>query len=241
MRSRKNSNVIQLQLCLAGQRVNLHYAVNLVPEKLHPVGHTVRIGRKDLQDISPHPEGTAVKVHVIAGILNIDQLVNHLIPVFLHARTKRNDHLLIVDRRAQTINAGNRSHYDHILPLGKSCRSGVAKLINLVINGGIFLNIGVRGGHIGLRLVIIIIADKIFYGIFRKKFLHLPIKLCRQRFVVGNDQSRLVQCLNDIGHGKGLTGTGNSKQRLKLIALPEALHKFGNGLGLVTGWGVFRY
>ena len=90
-------------------------------------------------------------------------------------------------------------------------------------------------------MVIIIIGDKIFYGIFRKKFLHLPVKLCRQRFVVGNDQSRLVQCLNDIGHGKGLTGTGNSKQRLKLIALQEALHKFGNGLGLVTGWGVFRY
>ena len=56
---------------------------------------------------------------------------------------------------------------------------------------------------------------------------------------MSNDQGRLVQRLNHVGHGKRLTGTGDTQQRLKLIALPEAFHQFGNGLWLVAGRLIF--
>ena len=85
----------------------------------------------------------------------------------------------------------------------------------------------------------LMLGDKIFHCVVWKKFLHLPVKLRRQRLIVCNDQRRFVQLLNNICHSKCLTGTCDSKQRLELIALLEAFDQFLNCLRLVTGWFVF--
>ena len=53
------------------------------------------------------------------------------------------------------------------------------------------------------------------------------------------DQSGLVQCLYDIGHGEGLSGTCNPQQSLELIAFFKAFYKGFYGLGLVAGGLVF--
>ncbi len=112
---------------------------------------------------------------------------------------------------------------------------GQPQFINLIVDGGILGNICVRGWHIGLRLVIVIIGHKILHCIFREKFLELAVELSRQGFVVGNDQSGLVQRRDHIGHGKSLTGTGDPQQSLALIALPESFNQGFNGLGLIAG------
>ncbi len=56
---------------------------------------------------------------------------------------------------------------------------------------------------------------------------------------MGDNQGRLVQLLDNIGHRKSLPRTGNAKQRLELVAFLEALDKGVYGLGLVTGGFVF--
>ena len=50
------------------------------------------------------------------------------------------------------------------------------------------------------------------------------------------DQRWLVQLLDHIRHGKCLTGACHSQKRLRLISLPEALHKLCDRLRLVSGW-----
>ena len=85
----------------------------------------------------------------------------------------------------------------------------------------------------------LVLGDKIFHCVVWKKFLHLPVKLRRQRLIVCNDQRRFVQLLNNICHGKCLTGTCDSKQRLELIALLEAFDQFFDCLGLVSCGLVF--
>ena len=55
------------------------------------------------------------------------------------------------------------------------------------------------------------LGDEIFHCVVREKFLELPVKLRRQGFVVGDDQRRLVQRLDDVGHGEGLAGTGDTQ------------------------------
>lgn len=67
------------------------------------------------------------------------------------------------------------------------------------------------------------LADKILHRILREEFLELAVELRRQRLIVRNDQSRFVELCNDICHGKGLTGAGNTKQSLELVALLKAL------------------
>ena len=46
----------------------------------------IRIRRKNLQHIAAHPESAAVKIHIIAVILDIDQFAQHIVPVSFHAR-----------------------------------------------------------------------------------------------------------------------------------------------------------
>ena len=58
---------------------------------------------------------------------------------------------------------------------------------------------------IGLRLVIIIVGDKIFHGIVREKLLKLTVELTGQGLVVGRWLGRLIDLGNDLTHGIGFT------------------------------------
>ena len=167
--------------------------------------------------------------------------MDHFIPVLLHPRPKRNYHIFIIDGAAQSVNAGYRRHNDHVIPLGKRRRRRMAQLIDLIVNRRVFFNVGIRGRNIRLGLIIVIVGDKILHRVLREKFLELGIKLGRQGFIVGNDQRRLVQRLDDVCHGKGLAGAGNAQQRFKLIPFLKALNQVGDGLRLVAGGGVFGY
>ena len=50
-----------------------------------------------------------------------------------------------------------------------------------------------------------------------------------------DDQSGFIQCCDDIGHGEGFAGAGDTQKGLELVAFLKAFHQFCNRLGLVTG------
>ena len=54
-----------------------------------------------------------------------------------------------------------------------------------------------------------VVADKILDRILREIFLKLAVELCGKRFVVGNDEGRLLDSLDDICHGEGLSRARN--------------------------------
>lgn len=83
------------------------------------------------------------------------------------------------------------------------------------------------------------LGDKIFHCIVRKKRLKLAVQLRRQRLVMRQNQRRLIQLLDNIGHGKSLTRPGNTQQCFKLITLFKALHQLLDSLRLIAGGGEF--
>ena len=117
MGGRENSNVIELRFYFTGQGVNLGDPVNLIPEKLHPHCHICIIRRKDFKNIPAHTKRTAVKIHVIPVILDINQFVDDFVPVPYHSRAQRYYHLLIVNGTSQAVYTGHGCHNNHILPL----------------------------------------------------------------------------------------------------------------------------
>ena len=80
----------------------------------------------------------------------------------------------------------------------------MAQLLNFVVDIGILLNISVRRRHICLRLIIVVVGDKIFYRVLRKKLLEFAMQLGCQRLVMGNNKGRFLYLLDNICHGKGL-------------------------------------
>ena len=86
----------------------------------------------------------------------------------------------------------------------------MAQLVYLVVDLGVFFYICVSGWHIGLRLIIVVVGDKILHCVLGEELLELAVKLRRQRLVVGNDQRGSLHPLNDVGHGEGLAGAGDA-------------------------------
>ena len=149
--------------------------IDLIPEKFHTIGIIRGIRRNDLQHITTHPKSTTGKIHVVAHILHIYQLSDHLIPILLIPRPQGNHHILVVIRATNTIDAGYRRYDNDIAPLCQGCRSRQTQLVDLIIDGGILGNIGIGRRNICLRLIVIIIGYKIFHRIIGKKFFKLSI------------------------------------------------------------------
>ena len=150
-----------------------------------------------------------LEIHIIPVILNINQLPDHIVPVLFHSRAERNNHLHVVLRASDSIDTRNTGNHNDIVPLTQ-CRSrGKPQLINLIVPRRVLRNIRIRRRHVSLRLVVVVVGDKVFDAVFREIFFEFSVKLRRQRLIVRNNQSRLVQLLDHIRHRKSLARARN--------------------------------
>ena len=219
--------------------VELDDPVDLVPEKLHPDGEVTHIGKVDVHRVAVDPELVADKIDVVALILQRHQPLAQLIPLHFHAGAEADDHAAVVDGVAQRIDAGHRRHNDDVPPLGQSRRRRMAQPVDLVVDGAVLFNIGIGAGDVGLRLVVVVVADKVLHRIVGEKRAELGAQLGCQRFVVGQHQRGPVAPGDDVGHGKSLAAAGNAQQGLAAVTPLHPLHQRFNGLGLVAG-GLIR-
>ena len=116
----------------------------------------------------------------------------------------------------------------------------MAQPVDLLVDGGVLFDIGVRMGDIGLRLIIIVVRNEVFHRVVGEKLPELTAKLSRQGLVVGQYQRGTIQFFDDGGHGKGLAGTGNAQKRLLPQSPVHAVDKTFNGFRLVAGRLVIR-
>ena len=98
----------------------------------------------------------------------------------------------------------------------------MAQLIDFVVDGSILFNISVGLGNIGLGLVVIVIGNEIFHRVIREEGLQLAGQLRRERFVVGDDQSRLTHLVDNLGNSVGFARTGSAQEHLRTQALLHA-------------------
>ena len=90
----------------------------------------------------------------------------------------------------------------------------------------VLLDIGVGPRHIGLGLVVVVIADKILDGVVGEEALELAIELRRQRLVRRQDDGGALGGLDHLGHGVGLAGAGDAEQHLGAVLTRNALDQF---------------
>ena len=65
---------MQLAEDLAAERIDLLDGVDLVAPELDANGAVLLVGGEDLDHVAAHPKGAAVKVDVVALVLNVDEL-----------------------------------------------------------------------------------------------------------------------------------------------------------------------
>ena len=193
------------------------------------------MGREDLDGVAARPEGAAVEIGVVALVLQLDQPLEDVLARDPVALLEARDHLRIGLDGADAVDAGDRRDDDDVVPLEQRPGRRMAHPVDLLVDARFLLDIGVRARHIGLGLVIVVVADEIFDRVVREEALHLAVELGRQRLVRRQDQRRALHVLDDMGHGEGLARAGDAEQDLAALAAAHAFGQFGDGLGLVAG------
>ena len=235
-----DGDVVQHPVHRAGQGREVADAVDLIPEKLHPDGVVLVVGRVYLHGVAPDAEHVPLKGDVVALIADLHQPPQQLVPVPLGPHPEGHHQLGEVVRLAQAVDTGDGGHHDDVPPLQQGAGGGEPQAVDLIVGGGVLGDIGVGVGDIGLWLVVIVIGHEILHRVVGEKLLELGTQLGGQGLVVGQHQGGALDALDDLGHGEGLAGAGDAQQHLLLQPVLNALRQRGNGLRLVAGGLVFR-
>ena len=220
---------------LAGQRIEQADGVDLVVEQLHPDRLILGVGREDIDDVATHPIGTALEVHVIAGVLQFRQTTQKAALIDQFAAGEVQAHLQILVRITQAVDRRHRHHDQRIATLKQGLGRRQSHLLDMVIDRGVLLDEGVRRGHIGLGLVVVVVGNEVLHSVVREERLELPVQLGRQGLVRRHDDGRPLQPLDDVGHGEGLARTGHPEQGLVGQARIEPPYQAFDSARLVTG------
>ena len=123
----------------------------------------------------------------------------------------------------------------HVVALQQRARRRVAHAVDLLVDRGFLLDVGVGARHVGLGLVVVVVGDEILDRVVREEVLELAIELRGQRLVRREDQGRALRLLDHLGHGEGLARAGDAEQHLGALGRVDALDEIADGGRLVAG------
>ena len=89
--------MVQFILDLSCQDINLCNPVYFVAEKFNPVSKTLVKCGDDFQYIPADAEGSSLKIHLVAVVLDLDELLDHLVPILDHSRSQGDYHVLVIN------------------------------------------------------------------------------------------------------------------------------------------------
>ncbi|OPZ71921.1 MAG: hypothetical protein BWY82_01565 [Verrucomicrobia bacterium ADurb.Bin474] len=182
---RKQRKSLHLLTGPARHRIQLADRIHLIPPELNP-DRCLHVRGKDIHDLAPHPESAPLELDIVAVVKNLNQTLQKPVPADLHPYLERNHHLLEILRRPQTVNAGHTRHHDHIPPADQGAARRNPQSLNLLIDRRILFNEGIRLRNISLRLIVVVVAHKVFNRVVREKCLELRVQLGRKRLIVRN-------------------------------------------------------
>ena len=168
----------------AGYGVDEGDSVNLVPKEFYSY-RVVRSAQENVHRVPAYPEAAALEIRlraIVEGIYKLVQEAGHA-----HGLALLDGDRLVVEivRIAYAVEAADRAYDYDVPPPGHQCRCRAdAEFIDLVVDGKVLFNIGIRNGDVGFRLIVIVIGNEILYGIVREKRFEFSVQLRGQGFVV---------------------------------------------------------
>ena len=234
LRRREEAEDVALAQDLARQGVELEDALDVVAEELQ-AGGDLLVRRLDVDDVATDAEPGAAEVHVVALVLELDQLALEDVAPDRVALLQLQRLAQPVLRGADAVDARDAGDDDDVAPGQQRAHRAGAQAVDLVVAGGVLLDVGVGAGDVRLGLVVVVEADEVLDGVVREELPELRAQLRRQGLVGRHHQRRPLHLLDDVGHGEGLAAAGHPQQGLLAHALTQAVDQPGDRLGLVAG------
>ena len=199
---------------LAGEGIECREVLDFIVEQLHPHRQRLRLRREDVHHVAPHPVGAALKGHVVARVLQFRQPREDVALVHPIAPVEVQHHAQVGLRVAQAVDGRDGSDDQGVAPLKERLGGRQPHLLDVGVDRGVLLDVGVRGGHIGFRLVVVVVGDEVLHRVVGKELAELPVKLGGQGFVRRQHQRRPIHRGHHVGDSEGLAGAGDAEQRL---------------------------
>lgn len=218
----------------ARERVEQLQAFNLVVEEFDADGQLGMLGGEDIDGVAAHAELAAAEVLVVALVLHADQLRDDVALVDSVAGTQRHDHAVVAFGFADAVDGRDRGHDDHVAPLHETFGARKPHLLDVLVDGAVLFDEKVALWHVGLGLVVVVVADEVLDGVLGKELAELAVQLCGQCLVGCEDDGRTTQAGDYVGHGEGLARARHAQQGLKGFTVLDALDQLLNGGGLVA-------
>ena len=113
----------------------------------------------------------------------------------------------------------------------------MAQAVDLLVDRRVLLDVEVARRDVRLGLVVVVVGDEVLDRVVGEERAELVAELRRERLVVGQDERRALQLLDDAGHRHRLAGAGGAQQRREAIAARHGRGDLADRLGLVGGRG----
>ena len=221
---------LQNLACYVVDLGNLFY---LITPELH-ANRVIRIRREDVQVVPPYTERAALQLVVVAIVLDVDKVMDHLIAIHLLLLVREHGHARVIHGAADAVDAADRRHHDDVAPGKERAGGGMAQLLHLFVDGGVLLDERVRRGHVRFGLIIIVVADEIHHGVVGEELLQLACKLSGKRLVRRHDERGALHRLDGFRHGECFARARNAQKRLIPQPFLYALCQLLDGLRLIA-------
>jgi hypothetical protein len=192
------------------------------------------IGRDDFQSVPSHTEGTRFEFDIVTFVLCLDELSKHGIATVQPTDVEIDNDTAIGFRITNAVDARDGGDNDNVLPGDDRRGCGKSQALDLFVDVGLFLDVEVMLGNIRLRLVVVVVGDEVFHGVFREEFLEFSEELGGQGFIVRQDESRSLRISNDIRNGECFSCAGGAQQDLMPVPPLKAFHKLYDRFRLIT-------
>ena len=192
------------------------------------------MGGENLDHVAAHAERAAVEVAGRALVLQRHEIGDELALVDALALLERERHRRIGLDRADAVDARHRGHDDDVVALEQRAGRAVAHAVDLLVDRGFLLDIGIGARHVGLGLVVVVIADEVLDRVVGEEAPELAVELGRERLVGREHQRRPLRRFDHLRHGEGLARSGDAEQHLRAVLAADSLHEVGDRLRLVA-------
>ena len=108
------------------------------------------------------------------------------------------------------------------------------ELVELLVDVRVLLDVGVGARHVGLGLVVVVVADEVLDRVVREELLELGRELRGQRLVVGDHKGRPLDSFYNAGHRERLAAAGDAHQGLVAHAVVDTPGEPVDRLGLIA-------
>ncbi len=175
---------------LPRKRIELDDRLDLVAEHPDAPGAVLVVGREHFDRVAAHAEQPTREIAGLhALVLKRDEILDELTLVDLVAELQGKGHGRIGLDRADAVDAGDGGHDDDVVALEQRPRGRVAHAVDLLVDVGFLLDIGVGARDVGFGLVIVVVGDEILDRVVGEEALELAIELRGQRLVRREDQT----------------------------------------------------